>query len=99
MVIRVEACRRSGLHAELAVISSLAVDALQGSPMMLLDPVAQSLLNTPQATGRCRLAPPRLNKSRRPLLELKHVTSPLRLRHLRYPFASEQLAKGHVLQG
>jgi hypothetical protein len=33
------------------------------------------------------------------LLELKRVTSPLRLRHLRYPFALEQLAKGYVLRG
>ena len=41
----------------------------------------------------------RLNKPRRLLLELKRVTSPLRLRHLRYPFALEQLAKGYVLRG
>ncbi|HEY5175153.1 MAG TPA: hypothetical protein VII95_06255, partial [Terriglobales bacterium] len=41
----------------------------------------------------------RLNKPRRLLLEFKRVTSPLRLRHLRYPFALEQLAKGYVLRG
>ena len=45
------------------------------------------------------LALARLNKPRRLLLELKRVTSPLRLRHLRYPFALEQLAKGYVLRG
>jgi hypothetical protein len=30
------------------------------------------------------------------LFELQRVTSPLRLRHLRYPFALEQLSKGYV---
>jgi len=56
------------------------------------DPIAQGLLNHPQL----RPLPPdsdRLNKPRRLLLELKRVTSPLRLRHLRHPFALEQLAK------
>jgi hypothetical protein len=33
------------------------------------------------------------------LLELKRVSSPRCLRHLRYPFALEQLAKGYVLRG
>jgi hypothetical protein len=33
------------------------------------------------------------------LLELKRATTPLRLRHLRYLFALEQLAKGYVLRG
>src|ERR1035437_9169107 len=42
---------------------------------------------------------PRFNKPCRLLLELKRVTYPLRLRHLRYPFALEQLAKGYVLRG
>ncbi|MGA3133308.1 MAG: hypothetical protein ABSD59_21115, partial [Terracidiphilus sp.] len=33
------------------------------------------------------------------LLELKRVTSPRCLPHLRYPFALEQLAKEYVLRG
>jgi hypothetical protein len=33
------------------------------------------------------------------LLELKRVTSPRCLRHLRFPFALEQFAKGYVLPG
>src|ERR1035437_5946573 len=77
----------------------LAAGAFQGSSSMLSDPVAQRLLNHSQAAGCRRLALARLNKPRRLLLELKRVTSPLRLRHLRYPFALEQLAKGYVLRG
>jgi hypothetical protein len=66
---------------------------------MLPDPVAQGLFNHSQAACSCRLTLARLNKPRRPLLELKRVTSPLRLRHLRYPFALEQPAEGYVLRG
>jgi hypothetical protein len=40
-----------------------------------------------------------LNKPRRLLLEIKRVPAPLRLCHLRYPLALEQLAKGYVLRG
>ncbi|HEV2487543.1 MAG TPA: tyrosine-type recombinase/integrase [Terracidiphilus sp.] len=47
----------------------------------------------------CHVALARLNTPCRLLLELKRVTSPLRLRHLSYPFALEQLAKGYVLRG
>jgi hypothetical protein len=77
----------------------LAAGALQGSSTMLSDPLAQRLLNHSQAPRHRRLTLARLNKPRRLLLELKRVTSPLRLRHLRYPFALEQLAKGYVLRG
>jgi len=66
---------------------------------MLPDPVAQGLLHHAQTACSRRLTLTRLNKPRRLLLELKRVTSPLRLRHLRYPFALEQLAKGYVLRG
>jgi hypothetical protein len=66
---------------------------------MLPDPVAQGLLDHSQTACCCRLALARLNKPCRLLLELKRVTSPFRLRHLRYPFALEQLAKGYVLRG
>ena len=66
---------------------------------MLPDPVAQGLFTRSQAACSFRLTLARLNKPRRPLLELKRVTSPLRLRHLRYPFALEQPAKGYVLRG
>ncbi|HZL28515.1 MAG TPA: hypothetical protein VFC39_18475, partial [Acidobacteriaceae bacterium] len=41
----------------------------------------------------------RLNQPDRLLLELKRVTPSLRLRHLRFPFALQQLAKGYVLRG
>src|ERR1039458_5344915 len=77
----------------------LAAGALQGASSMFPDPVAQGLLKHAQTACSCRLALARLNKPRRLLLELKRVTSPLRLRHLRYPFALEQLAKGYVLRG
>src|ERR1035437_10184572 len=66
---------------------------------MLPDPVAQSLFHHSQAACCRRLALARLNQPRRLLLEFQRVTSPLRLRHLRYPFALEQLAKGYVLRG
>jgi tRNA-Thr(GGU) m(6)t(6)A37 methyltransferase TsaA len=33
------------------------------------------------------------------LLELERVSAPLTIRHLRYPFVLEQLAKGYVLRG
>src|ERR1035438_6172761 len=59
---------------------------------MLPDPVAQSLFHHSQAACCRRLALARLNKPRRLLLEFKRVTSPLRLRHLRYPFALEEFA-------
>jgi hypothetical protein len=51
-------------------------------------------------TVACRLclALARLNKPHRLLLELKRITSPRCLRHLRYPFALEQLAKGYFLR-
>src|ERR1035438_6022267 len=77
----------------------LAAGALQGSSAMLPGPVARGLLDHSQTACSCRLALARLNKPCRLLLELKRVTSPLRLRHLRYPFALEQLAKGYVLRG
>ena len=41
----------------------------------------------------------RLNQPDRLLLELKRVTPSLRLRHLSFPFAVEQLAKGYVWRG
>ena len=68
---------------------------LKGASSMFPDPIAQGLLNHAQAPCNCCLALTRLNKPRRLLLELKRVTSPLRLRHLRYPFALEQLASLH----
>jgi len=61
------------------------------------DPAKQQRL--PQAVCHCRLTLARLNKPRRLLFELQRVTSPLRLRHLRYPFALEQLSKEYVLRG
>jgi hypothetical protein len=77
----------------------LVAGALQFARAMRLDPVAQGLLDHSQAACRRRLTLTRLNKPRRFLLELQRITHPFRLRHLRYPFALEQLAKGYVLQG
>lgn len=66
---------------------------------MLPNPVAQGLLYHSQAACCRRLTLARLNKPRRLLLELKRVSAPLPIPHLRYPFALEQLAKGYVLRG
>jgi hypothetical protein len=86
------------LFTQLPCAVQIDLDQVKQSTRPLEDPVAQGLLYHSQTACNCRLALARLNKARRLLLELKCVTSPFRLRHLRYPFALEQLAKGCVLR-
>jgi hypothetical protein len=65
----------------------------------MLGAIGKLCLLSVVVTRKRRLALARLNKPHRLLLELKRVPSPLCFRHLGYPFALEQSAKGYVFGG
>ena len=99
MVTRANSARRRQFSICSALTAVLPLTALQRALALRLDPVAQRLFEDAQRACRRGQTLTRLDQPNRLLLELQCVLLPRRLRHIRYPFALEQLAKSDVLQG